>query len=62
LCIYNLKGQIVRHLVDGSHVPGIYNTDWDGKDDAGNDVAKGIYIYQMKSEDFFAGKKLILQR
>jgi len=43
LAIYNVKGQLVRHLaVDPS--PGWHETLWDGKDDRGVVSATGMYL------------------
>jgi serine protease AprX len=47
LKIYNVLGQKVRTLVDEEKFPGTYQVIWDGKDDEGEDVASGIYFYQL---------------
>ena len=44
LSIYNYQGQLVNKLVD-KHVPaGNFSAHWDGRDNAGNNVASGVYF------------------
>jgi Peptidase family C25/Propeptide_C25/FlgD Ig-like domain len=57
LSVYNIKGQLVKRLVDESLEPGYYQTFWDGKDKQGSVCASGIYFSQMK-----AGKEVIRDR
>ena len=47
LYIYNLKGQLVRKLVDESKHPGKHTAIWDGTDDSGNAVSSGIYFTRL---------------
>jgi hypothetical protein len=47
IVIYNLLGQRVRTLVKERKYPGEHRVTWDGKDDAGNDLASGIYFYKL---------------
>ncbi|RMI17384.1 MAG: T9SS C-terminal target domain-containing protein [Calditrichaeota bacterium] len=60
LSIYNISGQLVRVLLNDSRGPGVYAVRWDGRDDAGNPVASGIYIYALSAGDFFATRKMML--
>ena len=62
LTIYNILGQKVRTLVDEDKLPGEYKVIWDGKDKVGNEVASGIYFYQLKTKDFTQTKKMLLLR
>jgi hypothetical protein len=49
LVIYNLLGQTVRTLVDEPLRPGAYSYQWDGRDDFGNQLPSGIYLYRLKA-------------
>jgi flagellar hook assembly protein FlgD len=55
-------------LVNGSLPPGEYTRTWDGRDDNGNAMASGVYIYEMiarkgKSSSIFKqAKKMFLLR
>lgn len=60
--IYNIQGQLVRTLVDGLQEAGIYSVIWDGRDDAGDEVASGVYLYRLGVGDFSESKKMVLIR
>ena len=58
--LYNVRGQLVRTLVNEHKAPGWYNVDWDGRDQRGNVVASGVYVSRMSTGSFVDTKKLIL--
>ncbi len=62
LKIYNIRGQLVRTLVDDERLLGYYQVFWDGKDNSGKEVASGIYFYQLKTRDYSDTRKMILLR
>jgi len=60
--IYNLMGQRVRTLVQGSHEPGRYQITWNATNDYGNPLSSGMYLYRIHAGDFVSVKKLILMK
>ena len=58
LKIYNILGQEIRTLVEKEQSPGDYHVKWNGKNNAGQIVSGGIYLYQLKAGDFVTTKKL----
>jgi glucuronoarabinoxylan endo-1,4-beta-xylanase len=62
LIVYNILGQKVRTLINKTVAAGEYHVTWDGKNEAGNTVASGIYFYQLRAKNFMAVKKCILLR
>jgi subtilisin family serine protease len=61
LFIYNIIGQKVRILVEGSQSAGSHAVSWDGTDENGQQVASGIYLYQLSTIDGVSQvKKMIL--
>jgi hypothetical protein len=58
--IYNILGQRVRILVDEHQDPGYKMIHWDGKDDRGDEVSSGIYLYRIQAGDFVKCKKMTL--
>jgi hypothetical protein len=62
LKIYNVKGELVRTLMEEKKKPGECKVIWDGKNQKGEDVASGIYFYKLKAGDFSQTKKMILLR
>jgi hypothetical protein len=62
LTIYNMKGQVIRTLVNGQMPAGFHNVVWNGKNDSGQDAASGSYLYQLKTDGFSDIKRLTLLR
>ncbi len=60
--VHNVLGQLVRVLENGDHAVGLYETTWDGRNNAGNEVASGVYFYTLRSGDFQQTRKMVLQR
>jgi hypothetical protein len=58
--VYNILGQQIVTLVDGEHQPGFYSVEWNGRDEKGQSVASGIYLYRLKAGDFVESKKMML--
>ena len=60
--IFNLLGQKVITLVDAKQVAGEHSIQWDGKNEAGNLVASGVYLYRLKAENFVEMSKMMFIR
>jgi hypothetical protein len=60
LKIYNVRGQVVKTLVDNSMQAGRHSAHWDGTNDNSQLVSSGIYFCKMEASDFQATKKMIL--
>jgi hypothetical protein len=57
--IYNLAGQLVRKLVDGTHSAGVFQVVWDGRNDFGQQASSGVYLFRMSSTGFVNTKKML---
>ncbi|HFE64491.1 MAG TPA: T9SS type A sorting domain-containing protein, partial [Caldithrix sp.] len=63
LQVYNLIGQKVRTLVNGRKLVGTHRVKWNGRDDLGQPVASGVYIYCLSAgEHFVQSRKMLLLR
>lgn len=62
LKIYNLKGQLVKSLVNEQVKAGYHRIVWDGKDSFGTDVATGIYLYRLETKTYNQTKKMMLMK
>lgn len=51
LNIYNVKGQLVRKLVNDNLTKGEYNFQWDGADNSNKHVGCGVYFYVLRLDD-----------
>ncbi|MFQ6105310.1 MAG: M28 family peptidase [Candidatus Glassbacteria bacterium] len=60
LSIFDVRGRLVRNLVDGELTPGRYQVSWDGKNGEGREVSSGIYFYRIVSGSFVSTRKMIL--
>ena len=59
LVIYDITGRKVRTLVNESALsPGYMKINWNGRDDYGNSVSTGMYIYRLQAGDFVDVKKM----
>lgn len=47
LRVFDVKGRLVRELVNGQRAAGWHQVIWDGNDEAGRGVASGNYFYRL---------------
>ena len=62
LSVYNIKGQKVMSLVNGCFNKGKHKVVWNGKDQAGNIVASGIYFSRLVTNGIVLSNKMILMK
>ena len=62
LSVYNIVGQKVLTLVNRMMPAGSYQVNWDGRNHHGESVASGVYIYAIRTENFFYQRKMVLLR
>jgi len=62
--IYNIRGQRVRTLLDGSREFGIgeHSVIWNGKDDDDNVLSSGVYFYRMRAGDYESVRRMLLMK
>ena len=60
LTIYNVRGQLVRTLVNEQKPAGYHSVMWDGRSDNGMQVSSGIYFYKIQAGKFIKTKKMVL--
>ncbi|HLA41226.1 MAG TPA: FlgD immunoglobulin-like domain containing protein, partial [Candidatus Glassbacteria bacterium] len=60
LKIYDVRGSLVRVLVDGQELPGAHVVMWDGKNESGGYVASGTYFYRLKAGEYVSARKMVL--
>ncbi len=59
LIVYNTLGQKVKTLTQGFSLAGRYSLSWDGKDERGNMVSSGMYLYRLQTERTAVSKKML---
>ena len=60
LVVYDILGRKVKTLLSGLVSSGYIKINWDGKNDTGNVLASGLYIFRFSTEGFRSSKKMIL--
>jgi hypothetical protein len=60
LDVYNLQGQKIRTLVAKEQKAGYYSVVWDGRNEAGQTVSSGLYLYRVQAGSFVATHKMLL--
>jgi len=60
--IYDVRGRLVRTLVDGQRKAAAQTITWDGRDTRGTRVAAGIYFYRLEAGTFVQTKKMVVVR
>lgn len=60
LRIFNSQGKLLRNLVNAELDAGYHDYIWNGKDDAGKNVASGIYYYQLSAGGQLRTRKALL--
>ncbi|HEX9653560.1 MAG TPA: FlgD immunoglobulin-like domain containing protein, partial [bacterium] len=62
LAVFNALGRKIRTLISQQQGPGEFQVVWDGRDDGGEIVASGVYLYQLKIGDEQHVRKMTLIR
>ena len=63
--IYDVSGRLIRTLDVGQRPAGHYvdraaSAYWDGRNNAGESVASGIYLYRLSAGDFSAMRRMVI--
>jgi hypothetical protein len=62
LLIYDLRGRMIRSLINEDKSPGNYSVHWDGRNSEGREVGSGVYLYRIEAGSFASVKKMIIAR
>jgi len=62
LAVYDLKGALVRTLLEEKRSAGNHHIDWDGRDAQGRSVASGVYFYRLEALGMSRTQKGLLLR
>jgi len=60
LSVYNIKGQLVKTLINRRIVSGSHIMNWNGQDNVGKRVSSGVYFYKLKTTEKEISKKMLL--
>jgi hypothetical protein len=60
LIVYNVLGQKILTLFSGNLPANSYQLKWNGINSFGKSVPSGVYLYILKTDDFYASNKMVL--
>jgi hypothetical protein len=62
MSIYDVRGRMVRILVDGHRQAGYHSAVWDGRSGSGVPVAPGVYFVDLAASGIHRTAKVVLER
>ena len=60
IIVYDILGQAVATLVSGNQSPGYHSVQWNSKNDQGQPVSAGLYLYSIRAGEFSKTRKMLL--
>lgn len=60
IAIYDVRGTLVRTLVDQTRIAGTYVAIWDGRTDSGARASSGVYFCSMRAGEFVESRRMVL--
>ncbi len=57
--VYDVRGRLVRTLLDAEQGAGRRALTWDGRDDAGHAAGAGVFIVKMLAPGYRGSRKVI---
>lgn len=60
--VYDIEGRLVKSVFSGIAQEGVNDAFWNGTDEAGTQVASGVYFYRLRSADEDLSKKMVVVR
>jgi len=60
--VFNISGEIVKHLVNEIHLPGCYSVTWEATNENGVLVNDGFYFYKVSQGGQTVTEKMVLLR
>ena len=60
LQIYDVRGRLIRTLLDAKRPAGLQSVRWDGRDETGRAVASGVYFYSLTAPGVDENRRMIL--
>jgi hypothetical protein len=62
LTVHDVRGRLVKTLVNSTLHPGHHRFTWDGRNERGGAVASGVYLYTLHHPEGVTTRKMLLTR
>jgi flagellar hook assembly protein FlgD len=59
LSVFDLNGNLVKNILNHKADAGRGYVEWDGKNEQGQNVSGGIYLYVIETPSFLKSKKML---
>jgi len=60
IAVYDVRGSLVRRLVDQTMPAGEHRAEWNGVDDAGRPATSGVYFVRMIAGSYEQTRKIVM--
>jgi hypothetical protein len=60
LTVFDLAGRTVKTLINGTLGQGTHTVTWNARNDLGQIVPSGVYIYKLEAAEFIGARKMIV--
>jgi len=60
LSVHDLLGRNVKTIVSEIKSPGYYTVSWDGRNDTGEKMVSGVYIYTLQTKSYYESRKMLM--
>jgi flagellar hook assembly protein FlgD len=62
LRVYDVRGRLVRTLVNEARAEGVHHEGWNGRDEKGRPVASGVYLVRFRAAGVTHTERLLRLR
>jgi hypothetical protein len=62
IAVYDVRGRLVKQLLQTRSPQGSYTLSWDGTDNSGKQLSNGIYYLSMHTDAYHTSRKMLLLR
>jgi hypothetical protein len=62
LGVYDIRGRLVRRVLNETRSAGPHSVSWDAKDNSGNRLAPGLYFLVLDAEEVNLAEKVLIVR
>jgi YVTN family beta-propeller protein len=62
LAVYDVRGRLVRTIIDEARGPGVHTVVWEGRDHRGRRAASGVYFCRLEAGEVVETRKMLLLR
>ena len=60
--VFDVSGRLIRTLARQALLAGEHRIAWDGADNNGRSVARGVYLYRLRAGAFEATRRMVVIR